>query len=244
MIKSVCYLIANQIIKKAPLLLLPILLAAGWNGALLAQCPGCSEPNTNLFPQGFGPHTYTRWKPFTGQQDSNGSTNFQALYMQNFSELNDPAAAVAAIEGFDSQPVTALTKLQFDRRTSNNGNLETGCTATSPRFSIRTKDSLGNFNKFSIGCLTMPVTATSGPFTDSKGNVTNWETRTANQVMIMAATGAAGPGAIIISIAIIYDDGAKLTLPGFAYLDNITVCATNLPSTCKTWTQPSDNSEK
>ncbi len=226
-----------------PVAVLVVVFVAVWPPAsALAQntCPGCSEPNTNLFPQGFGPHTYTRWKPFQGVIDDtcpgypNPTTvsspcNYTTLYMQNMSDFGDPAAAVAAIEGFDNQSTTALTKLQFDRRTDG------GCTLTSPRFSIRTKSP---DMKYSIGCLQMtPVTDT---FTavDGRGNTNTWETRTANTALIALLT---APGGTIISLAIIYDDGAKSMVPGpgFVYLDNIEVCT----ASCKVWTQPSDNSE-
>ncbi len=235
-----------------PVAVLVAVFFAVWPTAnALAQntCPGCSEPNTNLFPQGFGPHTYTRWKPFQGVIDDNcpgypdpamvsSPCNYTALYLQNMSDFGDPAAAVAAIEGFDNQSTTALTKLQFDRRTDG------GCTAFSPRFSIRTKD-----NKYSVGCMQMAVTNMFSAV-DGKGNTNNWDTRTATfpvPQIGQTATLVIPPGSstTIISLAIIYDDGAKSVVPGpgFVYLDNIEVCATNLSAGCKLWTQPLDNSE-
>src|SRR2546428_8155279 len=103
-----------------PVVVLVVVFLAVWPTAnALAQntCPGCSEPAKVVHPNGFGSHSYARWKPNVGLADSGGTVNF-AMYMQHMTPATETSAgkAVVAIEGFDSEPVgvtPGVTSLEF-----------------------------------------------------------------------------------------------------------------------------------
>jgi len=236
MLKSVCYLIANQIIRKAPLLLLPILLAMAWNGALLAQgnnCPGCSEPAKVVHPNGFGPHSYARWKPKVGEPDSSGTNNFAMLLVHlTPPDVTTAARAVVAVEGFDGDNPVGYT-LAFDHRATGE-NCTPGGQFGNPRWSVRYRvlDTNGNTlidtHKY-YGCAdALPTSSLSGD--------PNWvrKTFTVTPLDIPA-------NAIIVSLAILFDapPGTLLNPTGSVRVDNISVTPPGGPTF--TWTCPADN---
>jgi hypothetical protein len=185
-------------------------------GALLAQ----SEPSINLYPKGYGLHTFTKWTAFQGLPDSSGTNNF-ALYFQKMTDTAANAAAIAIIDGFNKQPTSVISGLEFERR------IDGGCTATSPRFSFRIQPAPGQLNiSYDIGCLEMVQSAGSG---------LNWERRAWPSPLKPAL-----PIGTIVSLSIIYSDGDDFPLvsPGSVYLDNIKVISPLFATGSKTWTQP------
>ena len=199
---------------------------------VLAQntCPGCSEPAKVVHPNGFGSHSYSRWKPNVGLADSGGNANF-AMYMQHLTPATETSAgrAVVAIEGFDSEPVGSpgVVSLSFYVRiTDPMGVPTTECTLTSPRFSVRWRipnSSVPDQFYNTTGCQAMAPgpTAMAPP-----PSLSMYQQRT--------FTVPATPGAIIVSLAILFDD----PIQPFSHIDNISV--TDGTGTY-VWTRPADN---
>ena len=227
-----------------PVALAVVVFLAVWPAAdLLAQntCPGCSEPAKVVHPNGFGPHSYARWQPKTGLPDSGGSNDFSMLMVHlTPATITATARAVVAIEGFDGRlvgPLSAqVTNLAFWVRTLDPMAVPTGeCTVTSPRFSIRWRlpsmpDQFSEAHCANVAEMTPGMTATAANgFTYQKHTVT-W-------VFTGQPFTTIPPGAIIISLAILYDD---LVQPS-SHIDNIEVTDTLNGCPPCIWTRPADN---
>jgi hypothetical protein len=215
-----------------PVALAVVVLLAMWPaGNVLSQntCPGCSEPAKVIHPSGFGSHSYARWKTNVGLADSGGSVNF-AMYMQHLTPATETSAgrAVVAIEGFDSEPVgiaPGVTSLEFYVRLTNPSLLNPSgveCTTTSPRFSVRYRipnipDQFYNTTGCAFMSGTTILTAPNG-----------------SQYLQRTFTVPPTLGAIIVSIAILFDDPVQ----PFSHIDNISVTD---GTGVNTWTRPADN---
>jgi len=220
-----------------PVALLVVVFLMAWPTAkLLAQntCPGCSEPAKVVHPNGFGPHSYARWQPKTGLADSGGSNAFSMLLVHlTPATITATARAVVAIEGFDGEHVTPLevSGLEFYVRiTDPSGNLTPAeCTVTSPRFSIRWRLPAGTEGFAELHCFNALEMAPGLVMTAPNGS--SYQQRTATPLGLAMVP----PTAIIISLAILWDDS------GSSHIDNISVTDMNLGCTPCTWTRPADN---
>ncbi|TMB93830.1 MAG: hypothetical protein E6J42_12335 [Chloroflexi bacterium] len=217
-----------------PVALLVVVFLMAWPTAkLLAQntCPGCSEPAKVVHPNGFGPHSYARWQPKTGLGDSGGSNAFSMLLVHlTPATITATAKAVVAIEGFDGEPVGlgGVTSLElFVREKDAFGNPTGECTLTGgPRFSIRYRISSPPDLFLEAHCQAMTAGAM---MTAQNFPLSTYRQRTFTVPPIS--------GAIIVSLAILYDDPV---VPS-SHIDNISVTDVNLGCTPCTWTRPADN---
>ena len=225
-------------IKWALTLVLTTFLAVSPAANLLAQntCPGCSEPAKVVHPNGFGPHSYARWQPRTGLADSGGSVNFAMLLVHlTPATVAATARAVVAIEGFDGEPVglTGVSGLEFFVRTTDQNGAPTPseCSLTSPRFSIRWLDPILGDNHTYFHCanpLEMPAIGLPTP----APNGSTYQRHVVNQALMFTLVPST---AIIISLAILWDDS------GSSHIDNISVTDTSVGCNPCTWTRPADN---
>ena len=216
--------------------LVVVLLLALWPTAnVLAQdtCPGCSVPAKVVHPNGFGPHSYARWQPKTGLLDSNGTSAFSMLMVHlTPPTITATARAVVAIEGFDSQHVSAMevSGLSFFVRIADpNGATPSECSMTSPRFSIRWLDPIlgDNHTYFHCGIAAeMPVGVTASH------NGSTYQQHIVNPALLFTLVPST---AIILSLAILWDD------LGSTHIDNISVTDISLGCMPCTWTGPADN---
>jgi hypothetical protein len=192
-------------------LLITIVVALAVPAAALAGSP------YTLHPSGFGEHSYSSWKGGEGLPDSHGGAN-QALYLQKMTSTPTFAAGVAVIKGFEGQPVSALTGLEFWV------GLDGHCGAGAPRFNIYVQPLVGPQQTLFVGCQEMvpgdTATAPSGR---------EFQQRTYDLPFPAVGT--------ITGIAIVFDEGNDVG-KGFVYLDNITVQS---ETSSHTWTSASDN---
>jgi|GEM_PF-1812614 len=202
-----------------------------------------------LHPAGFGPQSYASWKANQGLPDSNPLTN-QALYFQKDTPTSTNAAGVVLIHGLAGTKVSDLTGLSWDRRTDGH------CGGGAPRWDIFVTGSSGTRYTLFLGCdaaAHTPVTATD------PGNHT-WcmDSFAGNNNILDVGTVSAGltgsfsdiQAGTIRDLAIVFDVGndspptptqppcAGEGLPGFVYLDNVTVAANGVT---QTWTSAADN---
>jgi hypothetical protein len=185
--------------------------------ALALPAAALAGSTYTLHPSGFGEHSYSSWKAGEGLADSHGSAD-QALYLQKMTSTETFAAGVAVIKGFEGQPVSALTGLEF--RVGLDGH----CGAGAPRFNIYYQPAIGPRQTYFVGCQAM---VPSDPVAAPSGRV--FERRT-----------YAGPFpdlGTITGIAIVFDEGNDVG-QGFVHLDNITVSS---QGGSHTWTSASDN---
>jgi hypothetical protein len=222
-----------------PVALLVVVFLTAWPTAkLLAQntCPGCSEPAKVVHPNGFGPQSYARWQPKTGLADSGGSNAF-SMFLNHLTPatITATAAAVVAIEGFDGEHVTPVgtevSGLEFYVRITDptTGLPTTECTVTSPRFSIKWRLPSGTEGFAELHCANVLEMAAGSIVTAPNGSM--YQQRTATTFGLTMVP----PMAIIISLAIIWDDS------GSSHIDNISVTDMKLGCTPCTWTRPADN---
>ena len=221
-----------------PVALLVVVFLMAWPPAkLLAQntCPGCSEPAKVVHPNGFGPQSYARWQPKTGLADSGGTNAFSMLMVHlTPATITATARAVVAIEGFGGEHVTPVgmevSGLEFYVRiTDPGGNATTECTPTGPRFSIRWRLPSGVEGFAVLNCAN-PAELLPGLIVPAP-NGSTYQQRTATPLGLAMVP----PTAIIISLAILWDDS------GSSHIDNISVTDTSLGCTPCTWTRPADN---
>ena|SRR2546423_10830808 len=140
-----------------------------------------------------------QWISQIGLADDRGGGNF-GLYLQKFDLTSANSAAGAVIDKV--QGIT-LTQLGFDYRTDST------CTGGSPRFNVVATDGF----HFIGGC---------GNGTITPGPAAGWNRVTFDPQNPTQAYPVITPGATIISITLIHDEGTD-TGPGFAVLDNINV---------------------
>lgn len=164
-----------------------------------------------LHPNGFGEHSYSAWRGSEGLPDSTGSKE-QALYFQKFTTTPTFAAGVAVFKGFEGEPTTVASDLQFKWR------MDGHCGAGAPRFNVRIQTAIGPLTYF-VGCAGMA----SGPTTvDDHGR--SWQEK--------SFVGDLPPGTII-SLSLVFDEGTDVG-QGFVFLDDIRAGG-------HTWTTASDN---
>ncbi len=222
-------------------LLVVVFLAVSPTVKALAQntCPGCSEPAKVVHPNGFGPQSYARWQPKTGLADSSGTNAFSMLLVHSTPPtITATARAVVAIEGFDGEAVglSGVSGLSFFVRTTDpKGNpTPNECNLTTmlgPRFSIRWLDPILGDNQTFFHCgnlIEMPAVGT--PTTAPNGST--YQQHVVNQALMFTLV---PPTAIILSLAILWDD------PGSSHIDNISVSDANVGCAPCTWTGPADN---
>ena len=128
--------------------------------------------------------------------------------------------------------MTGVNGLEFYVRTTDpNGNATPNeCSVTSPRFSIRWRDSVSSTEGFvELRCGNLlemtPGLTTSAP----NGSTYQKHTATAVGLALVPST------AFIISLAILWDDS------GSSHIDNISVTDSTLGCTPCTWKGPADN---
>ena len=143
------------------------------------------------------------WKTKSGLPDSAKSDH--ALLLQKLGATTNCAAAFAVIRGAEGQPVTSLG---FDYKDG------THCTNGSVRFNLEASDGF----HFVGGCAHGDVT---GTMVDRRG--ATWK-----RVNFNLATDAfppVTPGATIVSLALVMDEGEDSATPGAgtAWVDNINV---------------------
>jgi len=229
-----------------PVALLVVVFLMAWPTVkLLAQntCPGCSEPAKVVHPNGFGPQSYARWQPKTGLADSAGTTGDFSMLLVHLTPatITATARAVVAIEGFDSRLVGPasgqVTNLAFWVRTTDPMGMPTGeCTLTSPRFSIRWRLSPMPDQFSEARCANVAEMGLFGT-TATAVNGFTYEKRTVSWVFTGQAFATIPPGAIIISLAILYDDLLQLS----SHIDDIEVTDTTNGCPPCIWTRPADN---
>lgn len=141
-----------------------------------------------------------RWVGKVGEADDRGNGNF-ALYLQKAAPTAANSAAGAIIDGVEGQPADGV--YGFDYR--NGGQ----CGAGSPRYNLLATDGF----HFIGGCANGTQTPAATP---------GWTTTTFDATNPAQAFPVVAPGATIISLTLIADEGTD-TGPGFIYTDNLNI---------------------
>ena len=177
--------------------------AGGWRVYKLSS-PQNADDKFKARPGVFDPDktgaVEAKWISKVGEADDRGNGNF-ALYLQKAAPTFANAAAGAIIDGVEGQPADGV--YGFDYR--NDGQ----CGAGSPRYNLLATDGF----HFIGGCAngTQTPAATLG-----------WTTTTFSATNPGQAFPVVTPGATIISLTLIVDEGTD-SGPGYIYTDNLNI---------------------
>jgi hypothetical protein len=155
--------------------------------------PGVFDPDNTGAVQ-------AQWVARVGEADDRGNGNF-ALYLQKAAPTAANSAAGAEIDGVEGQPADGV--YGFDYLAGGQ------CGGGSPRYNLLATDGF----HFIGGCAngTQAPSATPG-----------WTTTTFSATNPAQAFPVVAPGATIISLTLIVDEGTD-TGPGYIYTDNLNV---------------------
>ena len=142
-----------------------------------------------------------KWISKVGQSDDRGNGNF-ALYLQKAAPTTAFIAAGAVIDGVEGRPADGI--YGFDYR--NGGH----CTGGSPRYNLLATDGF----HFIGGC----ANGTQTPAPGAPG----WTRTTFDASNPAQAFPVVTPGATIISLTLIFDEGTP-DGPGFIFTDNLNI---------------------
>ena len=155
--------------------------------------PGIFDPNNTGAVQ-------AQWVSKVGEPDDRGKGNF-ALYLQKAAPTSAFSAAGAIIDGVEGKPADGI--YGYDWRTDGQ------CGAGSPRYNLLATDGF----HFIGGCANGTQTPAATP---------GWMTATFDASNPAQAFPVVTPGATIISLTLIVDEGTD-TGPGYIYTDNLNV---------------------
>ena len=177
--------------------------AGGWRVYKLSSPQNADDKfkaRTGVFDPDKTGAVEAKWIGKVGEADDRGNGNF-ALYLQKAAPTNANAAAGAIIDGVEGQPADGV--YGFDYR--NDGQ----CGAGSPRYNLLATDGF----HFIGGCINGTQTPAATP---------GWTTTTFSSTNPGQAFPVVAPGATIISLTLIVDEGTN-DGPGYIYTDNLNI---------------------
>jgi hypothetical protein len=177
--------------------------------ALLLAAPAAAAPAQLRLDLGtVGKGARAAWKAHTGLPDptSNGGGD-HALLLHKGVPTSEFAAAVAAVEGVEGTPVTALARLQWNRRTG------THCTGGAPRWNLSITGASGAEHTVFLGC----AAAAHTPGDHDDWTMDFWG-GPAIRAQVFAQAGADALNGTLTGLAIVFDEG-----PDGVLLDNLVV---------------------